>query len=380
LKLFRSDDNGASFEEMNVKNSSGADISTSANNVHMATDGANVYFIGQSGTTLIYNNNNGEGAFYSTSVGNSYAFSDVHVDKESHTVVVLKDNPSVVYSVSEDYGHTFTANKPTGGVVYYSVGTFSGGQNGKYAFMAGEGDTSIRIDVENSLFKINTMDVGSNSNAQGRSMSADAYGNLVTGYVSGSYVKFKVSNDLGETSSDEITVGTSNIANAFINPTNGDILYLYSDSVSKKLYLNTYENLTVGYDIKLSSASLSFESNESEKSVTIENISDDTITIEDLLVNEGFSLNAEDKGRILGTTLNPGDTETIRVTFSSEYSGSTDGILKIFIKDKENTRNILLTGMRTDGKVRVKGSSNNAGTISAYNAIKDATLKLYDWD
>jgi len=377
LQLFRSDDKGISFHEKSVKNSSSASIDMGAANVHMATDGPNLYFIGQRGTSVVYNNNHGDGTFYATPVGSSYVFSDVHVDKENHTVIVLKDNPSVVYSISNDYGHTFTPNTPTNGRIMFSVGSFSGGQNGKFAFMGGSSTSSIRIDVEKNIFKTN-MDVGSNSNSQGRSMSADAYGNVVTGYVSGSVVKFKVSNDLGETFSNEITVGSSSIANAFINPTNGDILYLYVDSASRKLMLNTYKDLTTGYDIKLSSASLSFESDGAQKSVLIENVSKDIIIIEDLLVDDGFTLNSEDKKRIIGATLNPGDKETIIVKFSSEYSGSTDGILRIYIKDKSNTRNILLTGMRTDGKVRVKGSVNNAGKVYAYKAIKNGILKLYD--
>nr|WP_312579938.1 S-layer homology domain-containing protein [Sedimentibacter sp.] len=381
LYLYRSDDQGQSFEKITAKDASGKDVYFLKETVHMATDGNYLYFIGEAGDKLIYNNTGGDGAFYQTAINSgSYIFSDVHVDKETHDVILLKDNPSVIYHVSHDRGLTFSNAEQVNGNVYYSVGTLSAGQNGKYAFIAGQSNAIFRINVDSGEIANNaSIDVGNNDTAQGRSLNADAYGNIVSGYTSNGKVVFKVSNDLGKTFGDEYTVATSAIANSFIDPTNGNILYAYQDH-NNEIKLNVYSGLTVGYKLGLSTASLYYEASGATKEVVIKNIGNTDLTISSLILDFGFSILDEDKERLIGLTLAPGETDSIPISFESKFAGSTTGLLKIQLEGEKNTRNVILQGVRTDGIIKVKGSEMSEQTVTAYSAIRGATIKLYDAD
>ncbi len=379
LYLYRSKDQGRTFEKIIAKNALGENLSFSNNSVHMATDGDYLYFTGPSGNKVFYNNTGGDGAFYTTTISSGgYVFSDVHVDKETHDVILLKDNPSVIYHVSQDRGLSFSDAKYTNGNVFYSVGTLSAGQNGKYAFISGQANQILRINVETEDVVDNSrINIGNNDTNQGRSLNADAYGNLVSGYTSGGKVLFKVSNDLGMSFGDEYTVATSSMANSFIDPTNGNILYAYQD-INGEIKLNVYSGLTVGYKLELSTASLYYETSGATKEVVIKNIGNTDLTIANLALDLGFSITAKDRERLIGLTLAPGETDSIPIVFDSRFAGTTSGLLKISLAGEVNTRNVILQGKRTDGIIKIQGSKLGEQTVTAYGAFAGATLKLYD--
>ena len=71
----------------------------------------------------------------------------------------------------------------------------------------------------------------SSDSMQGRSLSSDIYGNVATGYTVGSDVEFSVSND-GESTAFPagVTISGTNVAEAAINSTNGDVMFVYEAS------------------------------------------------------------------------------------------------------------------------------------------------------
>ena len=219
-------DNGSTFTSVSLGTNDGS--------IHMATDGDHVYAINRYGTTFWYSSD--KGATYSSHTGwSGYAYSDVMVDKTNHTVLVLKDNPSVVYRTSTDYGATFTDEAAitcdgTQISVYYSTATMGNG----YAYMAGMDSSIYKIDYTTGT--ATAANATASSESQGRSVSADTLGNVIAGYVNDSKVYFQLSTDSGASFGDAIEVAEATAANAAINPYNGDVLFLYVENGVLKLY------------------------------------------------------------------------------------------------------------------------------------------------
>ena len=212
-------DDGNNFTSVELSGSDGTSI-------HLATDGDYVYAIQQNGTALYYSSD--KGVTYKSHTGwTGYAYSDVHVDTSNHKVIVLKDNPSVVCRVSEDYGETFTEEKPVKCnnsqiSVYFSTATVGSG----YAYMSGQDGKIYKINYNDATATEKT--VNASSVSTGRSLSSDENNNVIVGYVNDGKVYYQLSTDGGTTFEDGIAVADATAANAAINIKTGDVLFLYS--------------------------------------------------------------------------------------------------------------------------------------------------------
>ena len=212
--------------------------------MHIATDGNHVYGIDRSGTSLFYSSNGGV-TYNSHSGWSGYAYSDVQVDTANHNVIVLKDNPSVVCRVSSDYGVTFTEEVPVecdGNQiqVYYSTATVGAG----CAYMSGSQNNLYKIDYHNATaIKV---DVNASRTDMGRSLSADEDGNVVVGYVGedGNKVCYQLSTNGGNWFSEGVAAAEAQAANAAINITTGDVLFLYEKD--GKVMLHTESGVITG--------------------------------------------------------------------------------------------------------------------------------------
>ena len=212
-------DDGNNFTSVELSGSDGTSI-------HLATDGDYVYAIQQYGTALYYSSD--KGVTYKSHTGwTGYAYSDVHVDTSNHKVIVLKDNPSVVCRVSEDYGVNFTEEVPVKCndqqiAVYYSTATVGSG----YAYMSGQDGKIYKINYNDATATEKT--VNASSVSTGRSLSSDENNNVIVGYVNDGKVYYQLSTDGGTTFEDGIAVADATAANAAINIKTGDVLFLYS--------------------------------------------------------------------------------------------------------------------------------------------------------
>ena len=234
--------------------------------LHMAVDGDHIYAISRDGQSFFTSTDQGQTFnLVPTSFG-GWVYSDVVVDKITHDVYVFVDNPSVSWFRSVDYGSTFTSEVSTGESIYYSVAAISSNPVNKYMYMSGMEpglvkvnllDTSVkRIDVAGSTF------FGGAGQPEGRSLAADDNGNVVTGVIGeGSKISFQVSNDFGETFGPSVTVLEAGVdyatwANAAINPTTGDLMYLYQDR--GHIYFQTFIDYLTGYDLELNVSAINF--------------------------------------------------------------------------------------------------------------------------
>ncbi|MCR4691065.1 MAG: exo-alpha-sialidase [Lachnospiraceae bacterium] len=213
-------DNGVDFTAVKLSENN-------ANSIHMATDGKHVYAISMAGSTFYYSSDGGE--TYKTHTGwAGKVYSDVMVDPTTHLVLVLKDDPAITYRVSTDFGENFSEEKPvtyngTQISVQHSTATMGNG----YAYIAGSFAVVYKVDYSNGTAVAKTVEKSSAS--QGRSISADARGNVVVGYVNADgEVCYQVSTDGGETFQKPVVAGKANAANAAINTKTGDVLFLYN--------------------------------------------------------------------------------------------------------------------------------------------------------
>ncbi len=319
-------------------------VGTASSSIHMAVDGNYLYIIDKSGAYFYKSSDNGEN-FSSYDFHESYVFSDVHVDTSTGNVLVQKDNPTIIYYISNDHGESFNGPySPLGASVYYSVGSFSAGDNGNYLLVAGgsgsQGDTAVKIDVDTG--ESANITIGSCSSSQGRSLSSDTYGNIVTGYNDGSSVYYKVSHDLGENFTDELQVAQTDSANAAINTTNGDIMFLYE--ISGQIYLKVYANQLTGYDLYVSNSNLYMDDESGTTIVEITNTSDSPITIRDIQVEGDFTADKT----LVGERLDQGQTAQIPVTFVPTQVGTSTGRLIISSESFSDDRVIVLTGNCTE--------------------------------
>lgn len=243
IVLSRSLDGGLTYT---IPSDIGASFNSSSS-VHMATDGLNIYIIPQSGSQLFYSNDNGEN--FSVSSTSSGAFTDIRVDKNNHYVYVGVDTPTLSYSVSTDFGETFSSPITPGGSIYYSTYAISSGINGRYLFtsggpLMGPSTAAYRIDLDTNTSTL--LVFGQNTTSQGRSLSADSFGNVVDGYssndINGSSVSFAVSHNLGDTFSDAIRVddNSTNIS-VGIDPLNNKVVVAYEKDT--QVYVKTYAGM-----------------------------------------------------------------------------------------------------------------------------------------
>ncbi|MCZ8516550.1 S-layer homology domain-containing protein [Paenibacillus filicis] len=327
----KSTDKGATF-------STPVNIGAANGTVHMDTDDNYIYIIDQNGTHFYYSSDNGA-TFTLNAIPTSYVYSDVHVDSSTHQVVIQKDNPSLRYYTSDDHGKTLKGPVDPSGQVFYSVSALSSGALGHYNFVAGQGTTSYKYDLDNQ--KLTTLTFGNNTTSQGRSISADAFGNVVTGYSDGTNVTFAVSQDLGATFGSPVTISGTTIAESAINTTNGDILFAYESN--GKVYLAVYAGLLQGYKLNLSTTTVSFPNqNAANQTVILQNTSNQTVTINSITPSGPFTVTSD-----CGNTLAPNAQCNLHIGFNPAGAGTFTGSVAIDSDAFNIPRVILLTGTST---------------------------------
>lgn len=309
--------------------------------LHMATDANRVYIIGRSTSNVFVSDDNGQTFTNTGSLAGSQAFSDIQVDTQTNDVIAIVDNPTVRYLISTDFGQTWGAQQTPGGSIYYSTSAMSSGSNGQYFFISGSDTQAYRVDLDSGTQA--SLTFGNNTSSQGRSIAADRCGNVVDGYVSGGEVRFRVSNDLGDTFGAETTVATSDAANVFINQTNGDLLYLYGSN--GEVFLNVYSQELGGcYVPELSSSSLVFSAQllgQASNTQTVEIINSGGVDVEIL----GISGTGDytHSSNCVGT-LAVGERCPINVTFTPTALGTRTGELLIDTNVFTDPRQVLLVG------------------------------------
>ncbi|PEN11185.1 hypothetical protein CRI94_16485 [Longibacter salinarum] len=333
--------------------------------VHFATDGNNLYFVGREGTKVVVSNDGGQ-TFQEPPTGQSSIFSDILVDPISRDVIAQFDDPDVTYSVSTDFGTTFgTPITPSDDpYVYYSVGALSSGSQGRFLFVGGGiGSETYKIDLGKETSEI--IPAPKAETSQGRSLAADEYGNVVTGYVENARVKFVVSQDLGATFGTPTTVSTTSIAQADINSTNGDVLFLYEENGD--IFLRSYGERLRGYGLEVSRSTIDFGSvllgeTSGTESVIITNRTGATVNISSIETDAPFA-----STDACPTALAASESCEIDVSFSPTTSGGASGSLNINTDLPEGTRVVNLQGEASNEPPTI-------GTIAHQTITEDGTL------
>ncbi|MFC4307683.1 choice-of-anchor D domain-containing protein [Steroidobacter flavus] len=307
-------DGGATFSTAITAGAAGA--------AHMAVDGDYVYIIPQAGNA-IYRSTDDGASFAPTSTGGSYAFADIFVDYLTHDVIAVVDDPSVYYFKSTDHAQTFTAAISTGTSVTYSVGALSITDSARYIFMAGSGTNLERFDIDTATYT--SLAVNATAGSTTRSLSADIFGNVVSGYLEAGTndLKFEHSNDLGATFGPPTTVVTNATrANAAINNINGDILFLYEKA--NQVYLSTYESALIEYDVNVSPSALNFGNvdvgDHSILTLTLTSVASVPVAVVSIVPTAGFATSDNCNG-----TIAVGGTCTVTVTFTPSAAGAVSG-------------------------------------------------------
>lgn len=282
---------------------------------HMAISGDYIYLVGQSGTTLYYSPNGGQ-TWGTTTVGGSQVFADVHVDPITKHVYVFTDNPTVFWYVSTDNGQTLSPQKTTGKSVFFSVGALTSTGSSKYFYMAGSGGNLEIINLSDESVLTSTVSPSDGSTT--RSLAADACGNVVSGHKSGTSLEFQYSIDSGQTfSTAQTVVASGDRANASINTTNGDVMFLYESGGN--IYLSTYSGLfsagTNCYAASISQTAIELTAPGQTPSITINNTSSSPLSVDSISIS-GSSFTVS---HTCGALIAPGGSCVISV------NGSTQG-------------------------------------------------------
>ncbi len=307
---------------------------------HMAVDGDYVYIIDRYGENF-YASQDGGDTFLSKSFSRN-AYSDVHIDPVTADVIVQQDDPEVKYYVSGDHAASFGPRTETGTSVYYSVGTIVSGSQGSFLLVAGgdfegnEGSRATKVDLGTAA--VTEPAIGHNKVAQGRSLSGDRYGNVVTGYSDGTYVYFAASHDYGQSYNAQRQIAETTSANAAINSTNGDVLFLYEKD--SHIYLKTYAGELSGYSLEVSPSELYFDDNATVGTVTVSNNSGAAIPINDIRVEGDFTMDRSE----IGEEMPNGGSGSIEVTFVPTQSGATTGEITITYGNPPQERVVSLAG------------------------------------
>lgn len=314
-------------------------VGAGLNSAHMALDGDRVYIVPRNGST-VYRSTDDGATFASTATGGSYAFADIFVDPLTSDVLVVVDSPAVSFYKSSDFAQTFVGPTATGRSVMYSVGALAATDSGRYVFMAGSGTNLERIEVDTPAYYTGSIQATASSTT--RSLSADIFGNVVSGYLEAGTndLKFEHSNDLGVTFASPTTVvANATTANAAINIINGDILFLYQKN--NQIFLSTYARALINYDISVAPSALNFDGVDvgMTKSLPLElkNESEIAVAIASMTASTDFSVTHN-----CGATLAAGATCTATVTFAPTVTGTTSGSLTMTFGS--TTRLVSLSG------------------------------------
>lgn len=293
---------------------------------HMALDGDRVYVVPRPGNVVYRSDDDGE-TFAQTPTGGTYAFADIFVDPTTRDVLLIVDDPAVSFYVSKDFGQTFAGPTATGKSVFYSVGALASTEANRYLFLAGSSTNLERIEPDAPAY--HTAAVAATAGNTTRSLSADVFGNVVSGYLEAGTndLKFEHSNDIGATFGAATTVvNAATRANAAINTINGDILFLYEKS--NQIYLSTYERGLVGYDVNVSPSSLNFGAvevgSQASLPITLTNVSANGVALLSLSASAGYAVDDDCGGSIPAS-----GACTVTVTFAPNATGSIAGVLSL---------------------------------------------------
>jgi hypothetical protein len=286
----------------------------SGQQAHMAISGDYIYLVGQSGTTLYHSSDSGQ-TWGTTAVGSSQVFADVHVDPITKYVYVFTDNPNVFWYVSTDNGQTLSDGKNTGKSVFFSVGALTSTGTSKYFYMAGSGPNLERINLSDE--SVLTTTVLTSDGSTTRSLAADACGNVVSGHKSGTSLQFQYSTDSGQTfSTAQTVVSSGDRANASINTTNGDVMFLYENAGN--IFLSTYSGLFSSnsncYAATISETAIEFTAPGQTPSITISNTSSSALSVDSISIT-GSSFTVSHN---CGISIAPGESCTVFVNGSSQ--------------------------------------------------------------
>jgi hypothetical protein len=284
--------------------------------VHMAIDGEYIYALPQLGNKIYVSSNSGSTWTEKAVSATNRVFSDVHVDPLTHVIYAFLDDPSVYWHSSSDRGLTWSTVKTTGKWVSYSVGALSSNATNKYFYMAGSENKLERLSLTSTAVDTKTI-AASDSNT--RSLAADGCGNVVTGNKTGPDLYLQYSTDAGNTfSTAERVVSTAVRANASINLTNGDVMYLYEKS--GHIYLTTYAGLLGGtggcYDLTLTRTAVELGFAGDSQIITLTNTSASPMTVTSI----GMSGSAFTQTTTCASTIAAGASCTVTISGSTAAS------------------------------------------------------------
>jgi LPXTG-motif cell wall-anchored protein len=181
--------------------------------------------------------------------------------------------------------------------------------------MAGSGDNLERINLSDE--SVLTSTVSSSAGSTTRSLAADACGNVVSGHKSGTSLQFQYSTDSGQTFSTAQTVVTSgDRANASINTTNGDVMFLYESAGN--IYLSTYSGLfgsgTNCYAASISQTAIEFTAPGQTPSIILNNTSSNPLSVDSIsITGSAFTIS-----HTCGTSIAPGGSCVVSINGTNQ--------------------------------------------------------------
>ena len=210
--------------------------------VHLAVHRNNIYAIDKFGQFVHSNTNNGVGAFNTVTL-TMRVFADIRADQNG-VLYAPSDNPGLFLSTSTDEGQSFSPLPLSPrGTVFFSSYALSDGPCGTFIFAGGGGSNSTngyRIDVSDGTSSI--INLGENSNFQGRALFADNRGTLIDGYKNSfGELVLSVSNNQGLSFDTPITVAVGGSHNITRNPLYNDVVVVYEQN--GQIFLSVYDNL-----------------------------------------------------------------------------------------------------------------------------------------
>ncbi len=206
--------------------------------VHMSVDTPFVYLVPRSGSVVLVNGASGAGAFTSTPLGGSEVFSDIHTDRSNGQVIVQTDDPGLMFANSTDHGATFSPLTPIAASIFYSTAVFANTPNGRFMYTGGDGNSGVRVNVDDLSFVPLTL--GTTTNSQGRCLAVDAFNNMVDAYVTAPNVAYHISTDNGETFGPEVPVAQADFISVAINRFYGDLVVVYQ--TAGEIFASVYQS------------------------------------------------------------------------------------------------------------------------------------------
>lgn len=342
--------------------------------VHFSADGDHLYFVGQTGQKVIVSSDGGS-TFEKRSISqpSDRVFSDVLVDPTTRDVIAQFDDPNVTLAVSTDLGASFgnpkTPNPQPS--VNFSVGAISTSDQGRFLLIAGSGSSLERVNLDTN--NGTSTSIPASDASQGRSLAADGLGNVVTGYVesggrtransgdvntryvrsggatkatkaSTGDVKFKVSTDAGNSfGTTATTVASASAAQADINRTNGDVMFIYENSGD--ILMRTFSDQLDGYGLTVSRSTIDFGdvpkgTSSGTESVTVTNETGGDVSISSIGTTSPFSVSNDNCPSTLGDT----ESCVVDVVFSPSSTGSFAEELEIATDQPNSPRTVGLQG------------------------------------